>query len=281
MKKRLQLGRALLAFVQGDSMTYAAAIAYYTLFSFFPLILLLLSLGGMFIRKYELQSAIVQSVGLYLPVGTELIERNLKNVTASAGEFSLLGVFLLMWTSTGAFIPLEQALNRAWGVKQGRGFVHTRVTAALLALFCGYIVLGSVFLTILLGRIHSFLRGLTRLQIPSPDVNRWIFSSTEIFFDVLSIFLSFTLTVSMFAVVYKIVPYKKIRFIQVAHAAIYAGLTWELAKYAFTFWLRFHDYRNVYGSISTIIAVLAWIYLSAGILLFFAKYSAQMQGRWH
>ena len=279
MAKKFQPGRALLDFIQGDSMTYAAAIAYYTLFSFFPLMLILLSIGSLFIRQYELDSAIIQSLRFYLPVGTELIEKNLRMVIASAGKFSLIGVFLLLWTATGAFVPLEQALNRAWGVKKGRGFLHTRITASLMAFFCGCFVLTSVFTTSMLGRFQTFLHGMTTHELELGELNRWITSTTEIIFDVLSVLASFLLTVFMFALIYKIVPYTRIRFSQVAHAAIYAGLTWELAKYAFTFWLRYHNYQNVYGSIATVIIILTWVYLSAGILLFFAKYSAQMQGR--
>jgi YihY family inner membrane protein len=279
MAKRFQLGRALLDFVQGDSMTYAAAIAYYTLFSFFPLVLILLSIGSLFVQRYDLDSAVIQSLSFYLPVGTGFIEKNLRTVMASAGKFSVVGILLLLWTATGAFIPLEQALNRAWGVKRGRGFLHTRITAALMAFFCGCFVLTSVFIASMLGRFQIFLRGITAHRLELGELNHWIISTTEIIFDVLSVLASFLLTVFIFALIYKIVPYTRIRFGQVSHAAMYAGVTWELAKYAFTFWLRSHNYRNVYGSIATIIIILSWVYLSAGILLFFAKYSAQIQGR--
>jgi len=83
----------------------------------------------------------------------------------------------------------------------------------------------------------------------------------------------------MFALIYKIVPYTHICFAQITPAAILAALTWESAKYVFTFFLRYSNYKNVYGSIATIIAILTWVYVSAGILLFFAEYSAQTQAR--
>jgi len=279
MAKRFQPGKALLDFVKGDSMIYAAAISYYSLFSLFPLMLILLSIGSLFVRRYELDSAIIQSLGYFFPFETHLIERNLRMVTASAGKFSLVGILLLLWTSTGAFIPLEQALNRAWCVKKGRGFLHIRITAVVTSFFCGCFVLTSIFITALLGRFETFLRGITKYPLELGELNHWITSTTEIIFDVLSVLASFSLTVLIFALIYKIVPYTRVRFSQVSRAAVYAGLTWEAAKYAFTFWLRFHDYRSVYGSIATIIIILTWVYLSAGILLFFAIYSAQTQGR--
>jgi membrane protein len=269
MSTRSHLWRALLSFLQGNSMTYAAAIAYYTLFSFFPLILILLSVGGVFIRQFKLENPIIESVRYFLPVGADLIESNLRTIAASGGSVSLLALCLLVWTASGAFVPLELALNQAWGVKKERGFIHKRIVAALMALLSGYSILASVFVTVMLGRFDSFLRAVF------PRARH--LALTEILFEALFILVSFFLAVGMFALIYKIVPYTKIRFSQVTPAAIMAAFTWELAKYSFTTLIRFSNYRNVYGSIATLIMILTWVYVSAVILLFFAEYSAQMQ----
>lgn len=269
MSTRFHLWRALLSFLQGNSMTYAAAIAYYTLFSFFPLILILLSVSGVFIREFNLEDPVVESVRFYLPVGADLIESNLRTIAATSGQVSILALCLLMWTASGTFIPLELALNQAWGVKRERGFIHRRIVAALMALLCGYFILASVLVTVMLGRFDSFLRAVF------PRARN--LALTEMLFEIFFILVSFGLAVCMFAMIYKIVPYTRIRFAQVLPAAIMAALTWELAKYAFTTLIRFSNYRNVYGSIATIIIILAWVYLSAAILLFFAEYSAHMQ----
>lgn len=271
MPQRLPLWRALVAFLQGNSMTYAAAFAYHALFSFFPLILILLGIGGAFVRTYHLQPHIIASVRLYLPVGTEFVEENLRTITASSGKISLLAFVLLMWTASGAFIPLELALNQAWGVKKERGFLRKRIMAALMALLCGYLILMSVFATMMVGRAARFLHGSSK--------DHWISMTTTLTLEIVLVLISFILTVFIFALIYKIVPYTPIRFAQITPAAILAALTWESAKYAFTFLLRYSNYKNVYGSIATIIAILTWVYLSAGILLFFAEYSAQMQRR--
>ena len=93
------------------------------------------------------------------------------------------------------------------------------------------------------------------------------------------VLVSFSLAVCMFAVIYKIVPYARVRFSQVTPAAFMAASTWEIAKYGFTTLIRYSNYKNIYGSIATIIVILTWVYLSACILLFFAEYSAQLQGK--
>ena len=141
-------------------MMYAAAIAFYTLFSFFPLILILLNLGGVFIHRFGLETQIVESVRFYLPVGADLVEDNLRRITASTGPTSLIALFLLTWTASGAFIPLELALNRAWGVKKERNFLFQRVVAASMALLCGTFILASVFATAMIGRFDRFVRAV-------------------------------------------------------------------------------------------------------------------------
>jgi membrane protein len=271
MRNRLPLWRALVGFLRGNSMTYAAAFAYHALLSFFPLILILLAVGGVFIRTYHLQAHIIKSTDLYLPVGADLIEANLQTITASSGRISLLAFLLLMWTASGAFMPLELALNRAWGVKKERGFFHRRIVASLMTLVCGYLILASVFVTIMLGRIARLLDHLFQDQ--------WLSMVTSVILEILLVLVTFGLAVLMFALVYKVVPYTRIQFSQVMPAAILAALTWEGAKYFFTFFLQHSNYKSVYGSIAKIIALLTWVYLSAGILLFFAEYSAQMQAK--
>jgi len=269
MSTHFHLWRALVAFLQGNSMMYAAAIAFYTLFSFFPLILILLNLGGVFIHRFGLETQIVESVRFYLPVGADLVEDNLRRITASTGPTSLIALFLLAWTASGAFIPLELALNRAWGVKKERNFLFQRVVAASMALLCGTFILASVVATAMIGRFDRFVRAVL------PKAGK--LALTGIVFEILLVVVSFFLTVCVFALIYKIVPYTRIRLSQVTPAAIMAAWTWELAKYAFTTLIRFSNYKNVYGSIATIIMILSWVYLSAAILLFFAEYSAQMQ----
>jgi len=252
-------------------MMYAAAIAFYTLFSFFPLIIILLNIGGVFIHRLRLDTQIVESVRFYLPVGADLVADNLRRITASTGPTSLLALLLLTWTASGAFIPLELALNRAWGVKRERGFIFQRIVAASTALLCGTFMLVSVFAAAMIGRLDHFVRAVF------PEAGKM--AVTGIVFEILLVVVSFFLTVCIFALIYKIVPYTRIRISQVTPAAIMAAWTWEMAKYAFTTLLRFSNYKNVYGSIATIIMILTWVYLSAAILLFFAEYSAQMQRR--
>ena len=261
-----RLWRTLVGFLQRNHFTYAAAIAYYTLFSFFPLILILLSIGGVFIRRFHLENSIITSVQFYLPIGADLVESNLRTITASTGKTSLVALVLLIWTASGAFLPLELALNEAWEVKKERGFIHRRFLAALMTLLFGYFMLVSVFLTAMIVRFDHYLKRLLK--------DEWHYAVAPVFIKGMLVAVSFGLAVVMFSLIYKLVPYTRIRLVQVVPAAVMAAFTWEIAKYGFTSLIRFSNYTTVYGSIASIIAILIWVYLSAVIILFFAEYSA-------
>jgi membrane protein len=259
--------RTLVGFLQRNHFTYAAAIAYYTLFSFFPLILILLNIGGVFIRRYHLENSIITSVRFYLPIGADLVESNLRAFTVSTARTSLVALVLLIWTASGAFLPLELALNEAWRVKLERGFFQRRLLAALLTLLFGYFFLISAFLTTLIIRFDHYLKRLLK--------DEWHYSIAPVFIKGMRIALSFCLAIVMFSFIYKLVPFTRIRFAQVIPSAVMAAFTWEVAKYGFTSVIQLSNYTLVYGSIASIIVILIWVYLSAVIILFFAEYSAQ------
>ena len=262
-----RLWRTLVGFLQRNHFTYAAAIAFYTLFSFFPLILILLSIGGVFIHRYHLENSIITSVQFYLPIGADLVENNLRTITASTGRTSLVALVLLIWTASGAFLPLELALNEAWGVKRERGFVQRRLFAALMTLLFGFFILVSVFLTTMIVRFDHYLKGLLK--------DEWHSAMSPMFIKGMLVLVSLGLAVVMFSFIYKFVPYTRVRFAQVIPSAVIGAFTWEIAKYGFTSLIQFSNYTSVYGSIASIIVILTWVYLSTVIILFFAEYAAQ------
>ncbi|MFN8007017.1 MAG: YihY/virulence factor BrkB family protein [Terriglobia bacterium] len=262
-----RIWRTLVGFLQKNHFTYAAAIAYYTLFSFFPLILILLNLSGVFIRRLHLENSIINSVKFYLPIGADLVESNLRAITLSTGKISLVALVILIWTASGAFFPLELALNEAWQVKSERGFFHRRFLAALLTLLFGYFFLLSALITTLIIRFDHYLKRLLGSD--------WKDSISPVLIKMLLVTVSFGLAICLFSFIYKLVPYTRVRFAQVIPSAIMGAFTWEVAKYAFTTLIRFSNYSSVYGSIASIMVILIWVYLSAVIVLFFAEHSAQ------
>ena len=206
MPTRFHFWRALLRFLQGNSMTYAAAIAYYTLFSFFPLILILLSVSGVFIGRFKLENPIVESVRFYLPVGADLIENNLRTITASGGSVSLLALCLLVWTASGAFVPLELALNHAWGSQEGTR-VHSQTDRCCADGLAEWLLHSGFGLH---DRHAGPLRQFLTSRIPQGQKS----GLDGNLFEVLFVLVSFLVAVGMFALIYKIVPYTRFAFLR-------------------------------------------------------------------
>ena len=107
-------------FLEHQGNANAAAIAYYTLFSVFPLTLLLISVGSFFLDPAQAQEAALTLVGAYLPTAVELVERNIERVLALRGTAGIIGVLGFVWSASGVFGSLSRAINRAWDVERPR-----------------------------------------------------------------------------------------------------------------------------------------------------------------
>jgi len=141
VKARHVLSQALLNFLEEDSLMVSASIAYHSLLAIFPLLLLLLGLSGLYIRHFELAGHLSVVLQRYLPVRTDIIMQNLVGISRAYGRIGLLSFLLLLWSSSGVFVPLEKALNRAWEVAEGRAWWRSRLVALEMALMVGCLTL--------------------------------------------------------------------------------------------------------------------------------------------
>ena len=116
--------QALVNFLEEDSLMVSGSIAYHSLLAIFPLLLLLLGMSGLYIRHFELAGHLSVVLQRYLPVRTDIIMQNLVGISRAYGRIGLLSFLLLLWSSSGVFVPLEKALNRAWEVTEDRAVVE-------------------------------------------------------------------------------------------------------------------------------------------------------------
>src|SRR5271157_3253371 len=137
------LRQALVNFVEEDSLMVSASIAYHSLLAIFPLLLLLLGLSGLYIRRFELTGYLSVVLQRYLPIRSDIIMQNLVGISRAYGKIGLLSFLLLLWSSSGVFVPLENALNRAWEVAEGRTWWRSRLLALEMAFIAGCLILIS------------------------------------------------------------------------------------------------------------------------------------------
>lgn len=263
------LRESLVSFYSEDSLMVSASIAYYSLLSLFPLMLLLLSLSGILIRHYEFAGQLPLVLERYLPVKPDFIMRNLVGISKAYGRVSLLSILLLLWSSSGVFLPLEKSLNRGWEVEKGRRWWRSRLLALEMSLILGFFILLS---TVLMG-VNVYIHHLLK---------RWSPEGVQAFSDLayhgLILTSTFLVTLAMFLVLFQRLPNRPLQLRQVLPSALLTALFWEAARSLFTLLLPLFNYGHVYGSLAAVVALMTWAYISSAVTLFGAQVSRALYG---
>jgi YihY family inner membrane protein len=265
------LREALVNFVRENSLIISASIAYYSLLALFPLLLLLLGVSGIFIRRYELSGWLALVLGHYLPVRADFIMRELVGISRAYGRVSIASFLLLSWSSSGVFLPLERALNRAWEVEERRSWWRRRLVALEMAGIFGFLALFSTLLVGTRNYTHALL---------SPWIAHSPHPFVEFCYRALFVAATFGLTLCMFLVLFERLPNRPMGFRQAFPGALLTALLWEAARALFTHLLPFLNYRQIYGSIGVAVALMTWVYISSAVMLFGAQVSRSLYRTW-
>ena len=242
--------------VKPQTMIKAAAIAYFALFSLFPLILLSISIASIRLGSLTLldQRLVIQRLEFVAPALGKLLGENIDNIILERGPVTGIAFLVLIWSSSTVFYILNSSLNEIWAVERRRPVWRQRGLAIMLVLA---VVVPALFLA-------SFAASLlTTLQTLLPHQLVQIVSSV-------SLGLVLVLDVVLFMLLYLMLPRGGATWRQILPGAITAGFLWELAKSAFLFFVSTYILASnlVYGSVAAVIAFLTWAYLSGLIFLF-------------
>jgi membrane protein len=237
-----------------NSAITAAAIAYFALFSLFPLTLLSISIASFNLGLLMDQQLVLQKLEFIAPALGQLLGQNIDEIIRARGPVTSVALVGLIWSTSTIFYTVTQTLKEIWGIKRSRPFWKQRGLAILFVLiFVG----PALFLASFAGSMIANLR----TWLPDPIIPIW---------GGISIVVAIVLDVAFFMVLYFMLPHGASTWREILPGAIGAGLLWELAKKAFLFFVSTYiSVSNlVYGSVAAIIAFLAWAYLSGLIFLF-------------
>lgn len=260
-------------FHENDLFTPAAAMSYFGLLTLFPALLVLLVASNKVAAGSE---ALARIVEVY-PGSREFLRTTVRSL-ANVGWGGVLSAgVVVLWAGSWVFAVIERALNRLWGTKP-RAFLHGRALTLGMIGSVGLLLILSVFLT-------SILVGLQQLinQLPIRVVSR---SPTlalvgNAFWQTLFTVASTIVTITLFALVYRLVPNGRVTLRDTLPSAIVAGLLWETAKYIFAWSLQYFHYDQIYGSVGAVVAVLTWSYVSSLVLMFGAQLSVVLHQEHH
>jgi membrane protein len=249
----------------------AASVAYYSVFSLFPLLLALIAGGSLFLGNDQAYQEAIDLVSNAIPVSQDLIRGNIRQVLQRRGTFGLVAVVGLIWSATGVFTNLARHINRAWSDTERRGFLRGRLTAlAMLGVVAVLLVLSVATTT-----LFSVLPRMPALQwggTPLYQTALWKVAS-----GVVPLLLSFGLFLSL----YRWVPNTSVPWKAALWGAGIVALVWEAAKRGFAWYLNtgLARYSLVYGSLGAVVALMFWLYLSAWITFFGAHLTATIADR--
>ncbi|NLB71256.1 MAG: YihY/virulence factor BrkB family protein [Chloroflexi bacterium] len=236
----------------------AASLSYYALFSIFPALLAVVSIGSLFLEQAVVRSKLLDAVTQFLPVSATLINELISGVLDKRGAFTIVAILSLLWSGSNVFDKIIVNVNRAFSRGRTPGFFRSRGIALIIILVLIVLFLGSLMIDTIQGffRLEEAYVGEVRfIETPLYEWLRWLLPLLIKFF--------------LFLAVYTWIPRtREIRFrARLIGAAVAAGL-WELATRALTWALSqgFTNFELIYGSLSSIIALMTWMYLSGYIL---------------
>jgi membrane protein/epoxyqueuosine reductase len=229
------------------------AIAFNALLCLFPLLLVLIAAAQQLAPGGASANAVRLLLAELIPFGGETMAASLRQMTRLARGLELLSLALVVWGSSGIFIPVEMVLNRVWGGTEARSFWKSRLLAFALTLAAGSLALVSVGLTLL---AHGFGREW-------PIVTRLVVKAAAVL-----------LTWALFAIVYRLASNARVRLRPALRGALWAAILWEASKYAFVWNLGRTQLATLYGPLAFAVSLVLWAYVSSLVLVFGAAMTA-------
>jgi membrane protein len=256
-------------FLDARALEGAAAIAYYALFSLFPLLFFLVAVGSSVLKDEQVQRQVLAFVTEALPTARDLVERNIEHMLEIRGTVGLLGTIGLAWSATAVFNALTHSINRAWRNAGTHHFLRVRLMALIIAgSLIGLLLILSLFLV-------TLLNILSQLSIPLlGDVSIY----TSLLWSILTRLIPWVLMYFVFLLLYWWIPNTKVKWSEANWGALMAASAWEVNRAGFVWYLNsgLARYQLVYGSIGALVALMLWIYLSSVIAIFGAHLCASI-----
>lgn len=246
---------------------YGFSIAANVLLSFFPFLIVMVSIFHFILRWPAAEQAIYFALKDYFPGDMgDFIARNVRATAYSRGPLQWVSIFLLFFTANGIFEPLEVALNRAWHITENRSFLKNQVISLGLILACGGLFLVSAMLT---GMNQDFVKSLS-----------WAPDSVTAYLSVL-LFKLLAVPVSMFTLflIYWLLPNTKIAPVRVVPVAVVVGFALELFKYlVLLIWpYLHHKLASEYGPFLNSVAIILLSFVASMMILAGAEWAARQK----
>lgn len=245
----------------------AAALAYYTVFSIAPLMILVIAIAGIFFDQSAAKDELLSQLqSLWGREGAQFLQSVLENANkpndSSSWIASTTSVILLLVGASGVLAQLQTALNAVWNIEekpnQGLwGLLRKRLLSFGMILGIGFLLLVSLVVSAVIAGFSNFFNGIV------PGLDSVI--------QLLNFLVSFGMTSLLFAMIYKFLPDVRIAWHDVWFGAITTSILFTLGKFIIGLYLGNSGIGSSYGAAGSVIVFLAWVFYSAQILFFGAE----------
>ena len=277
---RSQLGRAWLVlkltaegFVDDDAWSHGASIAYFTLFSLAPVLLVVIAVAGMSFGNDAARGAIADELGGLM--GRDTAEATQAMVRSASDRLTgtwatVIGLVAILIAITGVFGEIQSALNKVWKVSPRDStmsrLVRARLASLGLVIAFGFVLTVSLTISAALTALTTFLHG--------------VFPLLEVALGGLDFVVSLTLVAAMFAAMYKVLPDAAIAWRDVVVGALVATVLFGAGKYVIALYIGNSNIASSFGAAGALIVLLLWIFYSSQIFLLGAEFTRAWAQVW-
>lgn len=262
--------RALAGWWSDDVPRLGASLAYYTLFSLAPVLVVAIAIGGLIFGAEAVRGEIVGQIkGLIGREGAEAVQAMLEGAArpSTSVPATIAGVITFFLGATGAFLELQTSLNTIWRVKPKadgsflRVLVLQRLISFGLVVALGFLLLTSLLVSTALAAVHNYMGNA--------------FPGVVVVWEALNVIISLSVITILFALIYKVLPDRKLAWGDVWVGALVTAGLFTIGKLLIGVYLGTTGIASTYGAAGSVIVVLVWVYYSAQIILLGAEFTRE------
>jgi membrane protein len=257
--------RGIVGFYNGDDLTFASSIAYYSLLSLFPFFLVAFSVIASVTSSEADRAAVLGFVLRYFPGKLAFVTEQLDALQQARVGLSVAGSLLMVWAAMGVFGAVTSAVNHAWAVEKQPSYLKHKLISFVMLVAAGLLLLAGLLLVSAMNVAQASWFAVVMTRVPALEILQGFAlqaASTVVFILVTGL-------------VFYFVPNAQVRFRDVWVGAILTGLLWRGALAAFSRYVRDLSRFSVHGSIAAVVVFLFWVYVWAVILLLGVRVTAE------
>jgi membrane protein len=260
--------KAAIEFNNDNGLKLSASLSYYTIFALGPILIIIISLAGIFFGKAAIQGKVYEQMSGLLGKDAGLqVQQIIASIEQTKHTVSgtIIGAIILLIAATGVFTEIQGSINYIWSVKSKPKKGLLKIIINRLLSFSLLVSIGFLLMVSLLAN--------SLMDLLSDQLRKYFENSTVYIFYGINILIIFLITALLFAVIFKILPDASIHWKDTFIGSLFTSFLFLLGKFLIGLYVSKSNIGYTYGTAAAIIAILLWVYYSSIILYFGAEFT--------